>query len=193
MSGIGLAGKPDRTRGRPSVGPRKETNQDGSFLVLERRGIRASLSVALLMVLTVLLSPPANAATWTCGSWQDKSFSTSGYNTDVEIRLCITRYTTAHQGFAQIRWTDGGEWVKKFDNFDVRIRLERWDADYDKVSCSFESDINLYESDSDECGYVYSSSSRSGGWSVDGYVAFDLDADGEGGYKWSLHGSPLIN
>lgn len=161
--------------------------------MLQRRGVRASLTAVLLMVLGTVMSPPAHAATWTCGAWQDRSFSTSGYNTDVEIRLCITKYTTAHQGFAQIRWTDGGDWVKKFDNFDVRIRLERWDADYDKVSCSFESDINLYETGEDECWDVYSSSSRSGGWSVDGYVAYDLDADGEGGSTWSLRGSPLIN
>lgn len=36
-------------------------------------------------------------------------------------------------------------------------------------------------------------SSLDGGRSADGYVAYNLDADGEGGKTWSLHGSPPIN
>jgi len=138
------------------------------------------------------LAPPAHAAGWTCGSWQHKEFATSGFNTDVDIRFCVKRYTTAHAGFAEIKWRDGAG-VKKFDNFDVRIRLERYDSDYDSTACSYESAINLYESNERECSGLYSSSSRSGGWSVDGYVAYDYDADGEGGKTWSLRGTALIS
>lgn len=36
-------------------------------------------------------------------------------------------------------------------------------------------------------------SPRDGGWTADGYVAYNLDDDGEGGKTWSLRGSPQIN
>lgn len=66
-----------------------------------------------------------------------------GFNTDVDIKLCVTKYsgnTPEHGAYAYIKWRDGGA-TRKFDNFDVRIRLERHDADYARGACDYTSDI----------------------------------------------------
>lgn len=162
-----------------------------------RVGRRMATVAAALVVAggMATAAKPAEAAGWTCSSWQHKEFPTSGYNTDVDIRFCVKRYTVAHSGYAEVKWRDGGDWTKKFDNFDVKLRLERYDKDYDHATCSLESQINLYESKTGACAighYVESDSAKTGGWSVDGYVAYDLDADGKGGKTWSLKGTPLI-
>ena len=86
-----------------------------------------------------------------------------------------------------------GGGAKKFDNFDLHVRLERYDADKDAVSCDYTSEINASSSGVGYCPGATSTSSGYGSWSADGYVAFDYDADGEGGDTWSLKGSPLIN
>lgn len=162
-----------------------------------RVGRRVATGAAALVVAggMATAAKPAEAAGWTCSAWQHKEFATSGFNTDVDIRFCIKRYTHLHTGHAEVKWRDGGG-VKKFDNFDVKVRLERYDKDYDHATCSLESSINLHESKSGECVSVYhdveSNSKKKGGWSVDGYVAYDYDADGEGGKTWSLKGTPLI-
>jgi len=157
------------------------------------RSVFRTALLAATVVVGFLAAPAANASTTQCTDWQHKEFATPGYNTDVEIRLCVEAYSSAHSGYAETRWWDGGTYYKKFDNFDVRIRVERYDADYDSVGCSYESSINLYDSDYRVCDGLWVGSGSSGGWSVDGYVAYNLDGDGKGGMTWSLHGTPLVN
>lgn len=153
----------------------------------------AAAATALAIGGGATLAPsPALAVTYTCTGWQNKEFATSGFNTDVSIRLCVSAGTSSHRGYADIQWSDGGG-VKKFDNFDVNIRLERYDADHDTKSCGYESAINLYDTGAERCYEVVSYSTASGGWSVDGSVAYDYDADGAGGMTWSLTGTPLIS
>lgn len=163
-----------------------------------RRALTTGLSVlaaaGMLTGATVLTATPAGADVERCTGWQDRSFSTSGFDTDVEIKLCVDDYYDAHHAISYIKWEDGGG-VRKFDNFDVHVRLERYDADYDKASCDWTYEINNNTSSGSRgCGFMgYSSSSANGGWTADGHVRFDLDADGKGGDTWSLHGSPMIN
>lgn len=136
---------------------------------------------------------PARAGTTTCTDWQKKEFATSGFDTDVEVRLCVADLTTSHAGYADIKWTDGGDYVKKFDRFDLNLRLERHDATQDTISCKYASTINYHESYSDKCDGLYVNNGVDGGWSVDGSVRYDYDADGEGAKTWSLHGTPVVN
>jgi hypothetical protein len=158
------------------------------------RTVLRTILLTTAVVAGLLAAPAANASTTRCTDWQPKEFATPGYNTNVEIRLCVEGYTSAHSGYAETRWWDGGDYYKKFDNFDVRIRVERYDADYDSTACSYESSINLFDSNYRICDDgLWVGSGPSGGWSVDGYVAYNLDGDGEGGKTWSLHGTPLVD
>jgi hypothetical protein len=161
---------------------------------MRRRTIRRALAAAgatAVVGATLLTAAPTQAAD-TCTTWQDREFSTPGYNTDVEVMLCVFKGGSSHNAYGRIRWEDGGG-AKKFDNFDLHVRLERYDADKDAVSCDYTSEINASSSGVGYCPGATSMSSGYGSWSADGYVAFDYDADGQGGDTWSLKGSPLIN
>lgn len=162
---------------------------------LRRRGA-AALLLAGALAGTVLMTAPARAAAETCSGWQHKEFSTSGYDTDVYIKLCVQKYSgdiQEHGATAYTRWRDGGG-TRKFDNFDVRIRLERHNGNQGSGGCDYTGEINGNSSGGPSyCFGVAKVSSADGGWTADGYVAYDYDADGEGGKTWSLHGSPAIN
>ncbi len=164
-----------------------------------RRVATAASALTLAGALTgtaALTAAPAQAAPETCTGWQHKEFPTSGYNTDVYLKLCVTKYggnIPEHGAYAYTRWRDGGG-TRKFDNFDVRVRLERHNTDYARGTCDYTSEINADSSGGPKrCFGGADTSPRDGGWTADGYVAYNLDDDGEGGKTWSLHGSPQIN
>lgn len=154
------------------------------------------LTGVLAATTTLTPAPAQAAAAEACTGWQHKEFPTSGFNTDVSVKLCVTKYsggTPEHGAYAYVKWSDGGG-ARKFDNFDVRIRLERHDADQAAGACDYTSEINGNSAGGPRyCFGAAHVSSLDGGWTADGYVAYNLDADGEGGKTWSLHGSPQIN
>lgn len=171
---------------------------------LKQRGASV-LALSAALAATVLTAVPADAAATvpvdttaatSCTGWQHKEFSTSGFDTDVDIKLCVKKiyYDGAelHEASGKIKWTDGGG-LQKFDNFDLHVRLERKNVNYNKDFCDFTNSIDFDSSGSDSCFAGNSGSSRNGGWTADGYVAYDYDADGKGGYAWKLHGSSAIN
>lgn len=171
---------------------------------MKHRNFRLATAAASALVLAGTLTgtaamtavPAQAAAREACTGWQHKEFPTSGFNTDVSIKLCVEKDTHGHHlAYADVKWRDGGGGGinLKFDNFDVRYRLERYDADYADKACDLTSEIYWNSSGSDSCLPAYSTSQRDGGWTADGYVAYNLDDDGKGGKKWSLHGSPQIN
>ncbi|MGH8867445.1 MAG: hypothetical protein ACRDYU_05555 [Actinomycetes bacterium] len=98
---------------------------------------------------------------------------------------------SSHNAYARIQWEDGGG-ARKFDNFDVHVRVERYDVTKDAVSCDYTSEINASSTGMGYCPGATTTASGTGYWSGDGYVAYDYDADGEGGKTWSLGGTPLI-
>lgn len=164
-----------------------------------RRVATAASALTLTGALTgtaALTAAPTQAAPETCTDWQDKEFSTSGLDTDVSIKLCVTKYggnIPEHGAYAYTKWGDGGG-ARKFDNFDVHVRLERNNTVYANGTCDYTGEVNADSSGGPKrCFGGADTSPRAGGWTADGYVAYNLDADGEGGTTWSLRGSPQIN
>jgi hypothetical protein len=127
-----------------------------------------------------------------CTDWQHKEFSTPGFDTDVSVYLCVAELEGKHLAWGVAKWLDGSG-RKKFDNFDVKVRLERYDADYDTHRCDFTSEINNTYEDSKLCGDAESTSTRNSGWTADGVVYYDIDSDGRGGFTWNLQGTSKIN
>jgi hypothetical protein len=79
----------------------------------------------------------------------------------------------------------------KFDSFSTHVRLERAsnDADLRTNSCAQTSVINDKWDGSMRCATSWRSRGD-GPYTSDGYIAYDKDDDGQGGFTWSLTGSP---
>ncbi|MEU5973800.1 hypothetical protein [Streptomyces sp. NPDC047315] len=130
---------------------------------------------------------PINA----CSATQKKEFATSGYDTDVHLKLCVVPRTGGWLVSADGGWTDGGG-VRKFDNFDIQVRLERNDKDVLVSLCDITAEINRADSGRIQCQTKVHKTENQKGLSADGKVLYDLDADGAGGYTWALTGSPRL-
>ncbi|MFH8613674.1 hypothetical protein ACH4E8_01195 [Streptomyces sp. NPDC017979] len=126
-----------------------------------------------------------------CSTQQHKEFPTSGYNTDVYIKLCVAPRTNGWIASADGYWTDGGG-KRKFDNFDIQIRLERNDKDVLVSLCDITAEVNRADSGTIQCQTKIHKTENMKGLSADGKVNYDLDADGKGGYTWALTGSPRL-
>ncbi|MEU5976065.1 hypothetical protein [Streptomyces sp. NPDC047315] len=126
-----------------------------------------------------------------CSAHQVKEFPTSGYNTDVNITLCVAPRTDGWIASVDGYWTDGGG-VRKFDNFDIQVRLERNDADVKVSLCDITAEINRADSGTIQCQTKIHKTENQKGLSADGKILYDLDADGKGGYTWALTGSPRL-
>lgn len=144
--------------------------------------------------LTVIPAAPASAVT-SCSSWQGKSFNLPNKpDMTVWARNCIYKDGTYRRARIEYEWADTGWFGRRFDKFIVKPRLERNDADYSTASCDITSKIN--DSTSSDKGTCYATayySSLSGGWTADGSVTYNIDADGLGDRGWSLTGSPAVS
>ncbi|MFE1954556.1 MULTISPECIES: hypothetical protein [Streptomyces] len=146
-------------------------------------------ALALAATGVVVLGSPAQAAG--CGGPQEREFDTSGYNTDVYIRMCITENSQGQvRASANGYWTDGGG-LRKFDNFDIKVRLERvGGADIATARCDDTAEMNRAESGTIQCTTRYISGLNPARVTADATVYYNLDSDGEGGFVWGLRGSP---
>ncbi|MEV4004831.1 hypothetical protein [Actinomadura sp. NPDC049753] len=138
------------------------------------------------------LAAPAMAYTEKCTSNQDTTIGTPGTNVSVHIKLCIVDSGGYHQAVAYGTFSGGGGTTDKFDNFDLKVRVERYDSVYDTHTCDFTSLINNNSSSAISCGWAVSGSSYNYGWSADGAVNYDINLDGLGGKTWNLTGTPTI-
>ncbi|MFF2021597.1 hypothetical protein ACFVW2_07270 [Streptomyces sp. NPDC058171] len=150
---------------------------------------RSVLASALAAGGLLVLGNPAEAFSG-CSPRQEKEFSTSGFNTEVWVAVCIdpagsgTYQATAHGG-----WVNGGG-VKKFDNFDVQARVERNNVRLTFTTCDYTAEINGQSSGTFMCSSPRYFTTNPAGLTGDGRVDYDLDADGAGGFSWNLTGSP---
>ncbi|MFD8252935.1 hypothetical protein [Streptomyces werraensis] len=190
-----LTGRDDGNMNAQNLNHLERTEMPDIQRLLQGRATRPLATSLLLGALTasITLLPQASAhAASSCSSYQQKEFPTSGYNTDVSIAACIEREqgTNLRRAVLTGRWADGGG-VRKFDEFTLIVRLERNDNTIDSQGCTFTARINANEQGVLRCETAWHSGT-SGGWSSDGVVAYDIDADGQGVFGWSLHGSPTI-
>ncbi|NGO11927.1 hypothetical protein G5C60_31075 [Streptomyces sp. HC44] len=145
--------------------------------------------------MTTLAATPAYAVDFAC-KYQDKTFATPGDNTYVEIQLCIQRVGDGYEATADVSWFNGGtssiDGERKFDKFDVQVRVEQSNVVKGSRTCDIRYDINSFPRSSELCS-KFVTHDRTSTWTADGKVVFDLDRDGEGAYTWDLTGSPQID
>lgn len=162
-------------------------------------GLRKSVPLFATMMLVsagglALVAAPAEAAS-KCSAQNEKSFDLPGKpDVWVGIILCIDR-TSAGNGhaFANIQWDGSFLGGKRFDKFELQVRIERYDSVFDDARCSFTTPLNNRIEGGGECGGAVWTSSAKGGWSADGTVTYNVNSDGKGDMTWELHGSPLVD
>ncbi|MFE5679759.1 hypothetical protein ACFQ7B_37195 [Streptomyces erythrochromogenes] len=139
------------------------------------------------------MAPPAAAAgVYACTDYQKKEFDTSGYNTDISVRLCVyqeqsTSSTKRYQATAVFSWQDGAG-LKKFNNLDMSLRLEKSDRAIATATCDYTSKVNSVEGDYVICRTAWVNGSVNK-MSADGGVYYDIADDGEGSALWDLGGT----
>ncbi|WP_405726306.1 hypothetical protein OG607_22545 [Streptomyces sp. NBC_01537] len=165
----------------------------------------AVLATTAVLTGTVISASPAAAAEACNTSYQTKEFPTTGYNVDFKIKLCIKKVgTNSYQAYAKGSWGDGGATTRKFDKFNIVVRVERDDVVKGSGTRPLMNSINLHETgsfDADGDSHneyqwagIYATSSLDGGWSADGKIVYDIDEDGQGDLPdWNLTGSPTID
>lgn len=155
------------------------------------RAVTITAAVSLAVGMSLLAGGPAQAAK-NCTREQHKEFGTSGYDTDVYLGLCADHLSSdanAWYASADGYWIDGGG-VRKFDNFDIRIRLERNNKNVKTVTCDLTAEINRAGNGTIQCQTKIHRTTSNNGLSADATVSYNLDADGAGGKRWHLKGSP---
>ncbi|MFU0238985.1 hypothetical protein ACKI1J_25020 [Streptomyces scabiei] len=119
------------------------------------------------------------AAAGRCTRGQHKTYATIGANLDVHVALCVSR-TPGNDCRATVRfrWSDGGGGLGTGrDKLKVNLRLERNDVTRRNGSADWAEATNF---------------ARTGGWTADGDIGWDIDNDGTGGGTTPLQGSPEI-
>ncbi|MET7682167.1 hypothetical protein [Streptomyces sp. NPDC005423] len=143
-----------------------------------------------------------------CTGVQSKAFSTPGFDTDVNLQVCIQETSPASNDYRTYTavvtgsFADGGGGsTRKFDNFDLEIRLESRAAgssgsDYvdSKAVCDVTADINRDDGGALRCQTGLEMSVNMGPLVTgDSTVRYDIDADGKGALgPWELQGSPHL-
>ncbi|MEU9604653.1 hypothetical protein [Streptomyces sp. NPDC048057] len=152
------------------------------------RGMLATALAAGGLLVSGSPTAAETAARKGCSAQQHKEFATSGYNTDVYLTLCVARRGGGVIASADGYYIDGGG-KRKFDNFDIQIRLERNNKDLTVSLCDITAEINRAEDGPIQCQTKFFATGNEKGLTADGKVNYDLDADGKGGYTWALTGS----
>ncbi|MFE1772250.1 hypothetical protein [Streptomyces sp. NPDC059008] len=136
----------------------------------------------------VLTGSPAQAMS-SCSGTQHKEVSTSGFDVDIYVDVCIRYNGATYIATAQGYWQEAGG--HKFDNFDVQVRVEEFDSTKSRKTSDQTAEINSREAD----GFQVQSEWLSGqqhGFSADGKIVYNINDDGEGDFVWNLAGSPSI-
>jgi hypothetical protein len=143
----------------------------------------------------VAVASPALADT-TCSAHQEYEFDTSGFNTDLRVRVCLYHGSPTRGAYVQASWKNGGDNVednrRKFDLLVIHYQLQQFDGTVVAGSCDLTRRVNSSDSDQFMCDTAYRESPRKGGWSADGYIIYNLDRDGEGEKRIDLTGSPIM-
>ncbi|GAB3668722.1 hypothetical protein GCM10027589_35410 [Actinocorallia lasiicapitis] len=160
--------------------------------------VLAGFAVSSLAVgLAAGVATPASAASWTkCSAVQSKEFPTSGFDADVRITMCITKWTGGSGGqtlytraYANVSWGDSGD--DKFEKFDLQVRLEQNDRVITSRTCAL---ARTLDSTSGSTTCSVDGPLNSGANSSDGKVTYNINDDGLGDRApWELGGSPLLN
>lgn len=159
------------------------------------RGTVAALTVGAAVSAGVLVAEPARAEN-TCSPAREASFDTSGFDTVLQVKLCISHGSPTRGAYATVSWTNGGDSAadgdRKFDALVIHYQLQSYSETLASGSCSIAGRVNRNESGTYTCDTAYHKSPRKGGWSADGYISYNLDSDGAGGDTRQLKGSPIV-
>ena len=154
------------------------------------------LVTGAVTVAGTLLGAPAQA-TDTCGAPQRIEYETPGFNTVLQVRLCISHGSAARNAYAHVAWTDGGDSTvdgdRKFDQLDVNYELRKDGQVSAAGVCALAGQVNTTENGAFTCsGSATEPSAQVGGWSSGGYIIYNLDRDGAGTLRTNLKGSPVV-
>jgi hypothetical protein len=153
---------------------------------MKSRLLSIAAASALAAVPVVGFATPASAAVQ-CGSWAEKTFATSGANTNVRAQVCIFKSGQfQHEAIVFLSWTNGG--AGKFSNFDVTSRVERYDHVQWDNTCDRTANLNGSASGTASCSsgaYIVSGPPVTG----DASVSYNI---GSGNQTWDLPGSPSV-
>lgn len=163
------------------------------------RTFRAMSAVAVVgsaVAAVTMTAPAAQAAVQECYE-NSKTFDLP-HKPDVTVRinLCVERDGGTVRAKAHSTWAGTAQFIggTRFNDFDLEVRLERYDVIKASRVVDLKSRINSYNVASANNTPVFSLQDRpAGGWSTDGVVTFDIADDGLGDQYWNLHGSPVIS
>ncbi|WP_214402471.1 hypothetical protein [Pseudonocardia lacus] len=159
-------------------------------------GTGAALATMLTAAPAAAAAPaPAVAAAAAPAGCRDnggREIDTPFFNTDLnDVQVCIEQaptgeYRATVTGF----YTDGGDGSRKFDRLAVTVRIEQ--AGKFQIAtntCEKTREVNATPNGSLQCS-VEGEPIGGGAITADGFITYNIDADGEGDLHWSLHGSP---
>ncbi|MDL4773034.1 MULTISPECIES: hypothetical protein [Thermomonosporaceae] len=162
---------------------------------------RPLLATAVVAATVTTLAPAASASTERCiysdDSRMKKTFPTPGTDTSFAINLCVIKRSDGkHYAYADVHWNNGGDSdtddKRKFDRFNVTVRLERNDVVKTFRLCDIRHAVNTQKSGIELCVTSVDASTANGGWTADGWAQYDLDRDGQGVKAWEWYGSPSV-
>ncbi|MCO1656536.1 hypothetical protein [Pseudonocardia humida] len=158
-------------------------------------GTGAVLATMVTAAPTAAAPAPAVAAAAAPAGCRDnggREIDTPFFNTDLNnVAVCIEQaptgeYRATVTGF----YTDGGDGSRKFDRLAVTVRIEQGsDIQVAANTCEKTREVNATPNGSLQCS-VEGVPVGGGPITADGFITYDIEADGGGDLHWRLHGSP---
>ncbi|NGO75723.1 hypothetical protein G6045_08530 [Streptomyces sp. YC504] len=173
-----------------------------------RHAVRALFALFTAMfAITALAAAPAHAVDSDCKTQSDITVRPDGNSryTQVSMYTCITYDDGTYYAGAWITWTGGGggdrDGSRVFDGFKLQVRLEQYTGDSDVTraseTCDYRGLINTQEWPGTGTQWyscaVALGHSRTGTWSTDGKVVYNVDRDDQGDFTRQLMGTRRID
>ncbi|MFD4835856.1 hypothetical protein ACFWPV_39375, partial [Streptomyces uncialis] len=158
---------------------------------MKSRLLSAAGVSALALAPVLGLAPPAAAAVVVsqCSAEQRRELDTPGFNTDLNIHVCVERDSTGvYRSEVRFRWNESGP--NKFMYMKLHSRLEKYDVVVKGAVCDFTNAMDS-EYGNRECQTVWASGTP-GLMTADATLVYDIAGDSSGERTQDLHGSPAI-
>jgi hypothetical protein len=160
--------------------------------------ILAKVLAAGVVAAAAVLVPAAPArAVNTCGEAQRVEYPTPGFNTVLQVRICITHGSPARGAYATLSWIDGGDGGRdnnrKFDALAIHYGLVSTHQEVASGTCELAHRVNRAENGTFTCDPAFLTATRTGSWKATGYITYDLDRDGAGLMRTDLKPSPVVD
>lgn len=162
------------------------------------RILGATVAAICSAILLLGTATPAQAQdALECTAYQTKFMPQGNGAITVSVQTCVERYGNTHKAavaHAEVHVTNNYNPPTIAKQMTVTAQLKHYGVVLSSVTCHWRSIVNhLGVTFPPNCTPRALTGGTPGGWTADGYIVWDLDADSNPARTWNLAGSKALN